>query len=224
MAIKFDKDGHMTDGSHRCAAGIRAGKAFVTDIVLGLEADAFYTYDLKCKSRTIGDVMKTNGEINTNCLASALSWYMAYKRRSISSNGRSWQFSPDAQQVCLELTHHPDFRESVVIGRKCKHMMGAGPLSFLHYIFAEKDKELAREFLAKLSTGENLPASHPILRIRKILQDDRIKHKAKLPIGEKLANIIKGWNLLRNGKRTCSGHSLMWRSGGSRPEEFPVAI
>ncbi len=221
-SIKFDIEGRMIDGQHRCTAGIKAGKSFVSDIVYGLPVESYYTINQKSKSRSSGDVLKMNGEVNTVTLASALAYNIACDRKCIVKTGKQWTISPDAQQICTELDHNPDMRESVQAARRCYSVMSPGPLSFLHYRFAKKDPVLADTFFHKLGTGEDLTNRSPILYLRKMLLEDKIQNKAKLPIGEKMACIIKAWNLIRNGKTASSQVSIKWSSRGKNTEDFPI--
>ena len=220
-SIKFDDDGYMIDGQHRCMAGVRSGKAFLSDISYGLPVNSYYTIDQKGKHRSCADVLKINGEINITGLASALSWHLAYSRGCLVRSGKSWPFTPDAQQICIELERNPNMRESIKHARGCSHMMGPAPLGFLHYIFNKKDPELTVIFFNQLRTGENLPSGSPVLFVRKMLLEDKIYNKAKLPIGEKMACIIKAWNLMRKGKTSSSQVSIKWSSRGKNTETFP---
>ncbi len=221
-SIKFDVSGHMIDGQHRCIAGIKAGKSFVSDIVYGLPENSYYTIDQKIKRRSVSDILKMNGESNTNVLAAALSWHIMYREKNISRAGKRGVISPDSQQIWTELNHHPGMRKSVLFGVRCRHLTGPGPLTFLHYLFWQIDQELADKFFTQMASGEGIYQSNPVYHIRKMLYDDRIKNKAKLPIGEKLASIIKGWNIGRNGKQ-ASRQGISWKSTGERKESFPEA-
>lgn len=222
-SIKFDEEGSMIDGQHRCLAAIKAGKSFYADIVYGLPVDSYYTIDQKMKRRSAGDVLKIEGEQNTCQLASALAWHIAYNNQGITSTGKKILISPDAQQLMTELRHHPGIRDSTLYAGRCRHLMGSGPLTFLHYIFTLKDSELADIFFGQLANGENIPRTNPVLYIRKVLLEDKIQNKAKLPIGEKVAYLIKGWNIARNGGTASSVTSIKWTSGGKHPESFPKA-
>ncbi len=223
-SIKFDDAGHMIDGQHRCFAAIRAGKSFWSDIVYGLPAESYYTIDQKSKRRGAGDVLRIDGEQNVAALASALAWNIAYRNCVITSSGKRVRISPDSQQISAELRHHPLMRDSYKCASRCRHLTGSGPLMFLHYLFSQIDAELANSFFHSLATGEDLASGHPVLYIRKALLADKVQNKAKMPIGEKMAYIIKGWNLSRRERRATSINSIQWRSGGNNPEPFPVAI
>ena len=223
-AIKFDEEGRMIDGQHRCAAGIKAGKSFMSDIVYGLPNDVYYVIDQKAKKRNFGDVLKIEGEINTAALASALGWHIAYTAHKISSRGKIWALTPDAQQVSQELRHHPAIRDSFIPASRCRHLLGTGVLTFVHYVFSQKDSDAADDFFRKLATGEELTRKNPILYIRRVLVADKVYNKAKLPAGEKIAYLIKGWNLIRKGKDAKSVASIKWTSAGKYPESFPSAI
>ncbi|RLC36943.1 hypothetical protein DRH27_04435 [Candidatus Falkowbacteria bacterium] len=221
-SIKFNVDGQMIDGQHRCCAAIKAGKSFISDIVYGLPKEAYYTIDQKSRGRSPGDVLRINGELNAQKLSIALSYNIAYDKGYISRSGRGMPISPDAQQICVELDNNPMMRESVKVGSRCSAIMGSSPLSFLHYRFSQKDIALADKFFVQLATGENLSKTNPVLYIRKALLEDKIHNKAKLPMGEKIAYVIKGWNLLRHKKIANSVKSISWRSTGKSSEAFPV--
>lgn len=43
--IKFDQDGHMRDGEHRCRAVVAAKKSIMVDMVTGINPSNVYTVD-----------------------------------------------------------------------------------------------------------------------------------------------------------------------------------
>ncbi len=221
-SIKFDTEGSMIDGQHRCLACIKANKSFITDIVYGLQSEVYVTIDLKGKPRSIGDVLRMDGEIKATTLASGMAWMIALKGGFVTETGKKAFLSPDAQQVQSELSKNPEMRESVTKAQRCSHIFAASPLSALHYLFSRKDPELADEFLVQLATGEGLSSSNPILFLRSKLLNDKIYNKAKLPMGDKVASIVKSWNILRNGKIAKNASSIRWSCRGKNKEKFPA--
>jgi len=223
-SLKFDKNYNMIDGQNRCLACIKSGKSFDTDIVYGLDNSAYLTIDLKAKPRSASDVLYMEGEKNTRTLASGLAWLYAYKNKAILLGGKTYWISPDVQQLKKVLDLNPAIRESVLVAEKCKHLMGTGPLTFLHYLFSKKDNDTAAVFFEQFGTGEGLSKGNPILFLRQRLLNDKINNKAKLPIGDKIASIVNSWNLIRLGKKAKSVSSIRWTTGGLYPQKFPVAI
>jgi hypothetical protein len=92
-------------------------------------------------------------------------------------------------------------------------------LQYQHYKFAQIDRGLADEFMARLADGAELPRKHPILTLRDQLLRARSEKKYKIADPERAAWAIKAWNAYVEG-RTLD--HIKWQPDGARAEAFPV--
>jgi hypothetical protein len=90
-------------------------------------------------------------------------------------------------------------------------------MSFLHYVFARKDPDMADWFMEALETGSNLDRDEPVHLLRERLTDNRANRR-KMSEKEMFALTILAWNYTRKGKRV---KILRWRTEGLNPQPFP---
>lgn len=86
----------------------------------------------------------------------------------------------------------------------------------MHYTLKALDEKKADDFINKLVEGTYLTKEHPITILReRFILDSR--YKRKMPSKERVALIIKAWNLFRENKKISI---LRWDDGR---ETFPIA-
>lgn len=215
--IKFDDEGRMIDGAHRCLAVTLAGKGIKTFVTHGLNKVSFDTIDTGRK-RTVGDVFAKHGEENCNMLAAAVAWLYRFQLKAVQCGGR---ITPTHRQSMAILAENPSLRDSCIWGQRCKRFLPSSVTAVLHYLFAKKDQEDAEFFFEHLATGEELSRSSTktsaihVLRAR--LEDNRAS-LTKLPASIVIAITIKAWNAMRS-KRVVK--TLRLTKGGDKPEDFP---
>jgi hypothetical protein len=94
-----------------------------------------------------------------------------------------------------------------------RDLLSPSVAAFFKYVFGSIDQEKAQTFFDQLLYGAGPNPRLAVYHLRRRLEADRAR-KAKLPRIEKLALIIKTWNLHVAGVQ-CK--SLCWRF----EEEFP---
>lgn len=211
--IRFSVTGDLVDGQHRLAglAESKAGPEWFL-VVRGIESDR--TIDTNSVTRTINDHLDNRGEKNICALRGALSLLWCFE------NGASFSVSGSMAGSSEELLNllgaNPSIRESV---RKCTHVEYGVPshVSTLHYLISRSNVELADKFVADLSTTANKGVDDPVRRFQDRMTKEKIS-KGKLPKWEKLALLIKTWNMWLAGE---SCRSLVYRSSGPAKEDFP---
>jgi hypothetical protein len=86
------------------------------------------------------------------------------------------------------------------VKNKCKGILPPSTAAFCHYLFAKKDRELADRFFEQLGDGVNLTARDPILYLRNLLIDQKIK-KVRFQKPRLIAHVFVAWNLKRANRK-----------------------
>lgn len=213
-AIKVTPDGRVIDGEHRLRAIIKADVAIETLIVYGIEATHRVAMDTGA-TRTFADHLKFQGERECTNLAAAV---LALWQRH-TGNPRT---RPDVshQQLTEMLDDHPGIRHSVQATRPAHAALRVshGLCAALHYDMTAIEPEDADDFWHRLATGTEMHERHPVLVLRKRLQENAMQLGKKLDKLMVHAYIVKSWNFYRDGKDVSF---IRWTRGGANPEPFP---
>jgi len=198
--IKFGEDGDLLDGQHRLLAIIRSGISIKIDIVRNLKKTAFKTID-RGRSRSIGDIFRTEGEQHYAQLAAAINWLARWKNRNPIPKARGGA-SMSANDAMVLLEEHPNIRDSVhyVTRRQgmLKNLCAPSVVSFACYLFSEKSRKDAELFVYRLCNGNDLSMNHPILVTRHRMINMK-NARMIFPDYEYLALLILAWNNVRRG-------------------------
>ena len=213
QTIKIGKSGRLLDGQHRLSACIKSGVPFKAILVQGLDEDVFDTFDLGA-ARSLSAILGDRGEINTALLAGTLRkvWLVEMEVATAKT------IQPSVNELLDALEKHPGIRDSVKLGRKLKQIGPPSQLCALHYWFAVADRKRADEFFDRLTDGASLMPGHPILPVRDNLLRDKFNSKRTMSDAERMALVIKAWNLVSEGK---TAKQVKWINSGDRREPFP---
>jgi hypothetical protein len=208
-------NGILIDGQHRLYAVVMTGITIQSLVVEDLPENVFDTIDSCLKIRTAGDMLGVRGEKNAYRLASAV----ALTDRYMTGRGDK---SVDYNNTEIEglLAKYPGVRQSLQLSFRAKGIMPPSLLDACHYIFSQKNKILADEFVSKVIRGTGLEEGDPFYVLRERFVKNSVS-KAKLTKPYMLALCIKAWNYTRKGMKV---RSLRWRDTGEVSEPFPVAI
>jgi len=209
-AIRFDEDGYMRDGQHRCQMVRETGIAVPTFIIREVPNDAFPTFD-KGRKRGNSDVLHIVGEPGCILLAASLAWVWRWE------NGIMNTLDAPCPEDCLAvLAVHGGIREFMCgTSRQLKTIMPGCMAVAMRYITSLLDKDRAERFWESVASGENLHRGMAEYALRMRLVADKAS-KARLPRRELVALCIKAWNA-----RDTGVGSLRWRREGKKPEAFP---
>lgn len=213
QTIKIGKSGRLLDGQHRLLACTKASVPFPAIIVSGLEESVFETFDLGAR-RSIGEILKDRGEINTSALGAALRQLWLIENEVFVSRGAA----PTVAELLDTLERHPDIRHSVRYGRRVIDVTAPTLIIALQYLFSRVDQARSEEFVERLIDGAELPVGHPILMLRDQLMQAKSKKKIGLPDTERAAWIIKAWNAYLEDRPL---KRIKWQQAGPRKEPFP---
>ncbi len=216
-AIKFDRNGKLSDGQHRLWACVEAGVAFTTLVVRGVSPEAQGSMDQGVK-RTLADTLKWKGETSTHQLASMLRLVAHFYDKGIVNTQQSEVYTKD--HLLRFLDQHPDLRGAVSVPHKTTNnkLLTPSVASTLYYLFSQVDAEDANEFFQRLGTGHSLEPGNPILALRSNLEKNLAKPHSKMNARHMSALVIKAWNAWRKGSEM---KLIGWKPGGAAPEAYP---
>lgn len=213
-SFRFDTDGVMFDGQHRCAAIAAEGIPVPIILVTGLEPVAQDTTDTGIR-RTFADTLKLSGEADVSNLAAVTMAAFLWKSGQI----RSLRTGVSVRMLQKVLRDHPELRDAVHVATRIRKAvpMQNSIAGLASWLFAQIDRDDHDDFFNKLVSGADLGENDPIRRLRERLFSDA-KNKTRLPRVEVLALTIKAWNFYRDGEEV---RLLKFTSGGRSPEAMP---
>jgi hypothetical protein len=235
--IKFDVDGNLIDGHHRCQACILANKPFQSYVAYGIsDPDAFSTVDVG-KTRSHGDIFSIAGYPSSNLASGAALLIYQYKHRMFGPGGStSRRYTKGSKEMIRKLGALPvmgaavtkdelknfaeQFKDRLIAAVrfaenvKSRKMLSTGMIAGCYFLFCEKSEDDAKRFFADLCEGVGLSGSDPVYWLRERLMSNAAAPN-KLQRGAILQLVFKAWNKRRAGDKT---KSLKLLDG----EEFPV--
>lgn len=215
--IVIDSDGFLIDGNHRLKAVILSKSCIVTLLVTGVTPKAFFSIDQQGKPRGTADILRIEGHTNCAVKAAATKCLYIYKCGLTPPKANSNQ-TPTVKQVAKLHNLNADAMElSAKCGIKAKKIIAAGLGTFLHFIFAEKNRSKADIFFTRLASGANICPGSPIQFLRDRLIFDKSSTKKLYPT-EKLALAIIAWNHWKTEKPMVN---LRWRKDRDGNRTFP---
>lgn len=209
--IIFDQNGVLINGQHRLTALIKAKKTLTFKIEFGYLPSTFSTIDTG-RSRSGGDVLTIAGIKFPRETSTTANFIFNFTRNIISESSRKNRQERNTSLSNTQLINfvqsNNQIVESVDFILKTKKKMGRNfkslvPLYFLtgfHFIFDQKNSELANEFIYKFITGENLSMNSPIYVLRERLELSKISKHDFLNHQEKVKLFVLAWNKYRKNE------------------------
>jgi len=211
--IVFDWNGNLLDGQHRLRMIVETGVPQLMYVATGEDPATFPAYD-RGRGRTAGDALAMLGHKHYNALAAAAARLKRHYRGDAWSTTAAEKYV-NVQDVIDIVQEFPSLVENM---HRTNCVLVAHSLAaFLHFLFSEKDQELADWFfdvLAGRAAAKNTDGAF-VIRERLIKQKAA---KGKLEEKEVAALIVKAWNAQREGRRVTT---IRWRSSGPCAEPFP---
>lgn len=196
--IGFDVTGKLVDGQHRLAAIALSGIPVNLIVVRGLPEESFQTKDTGAR-RTARDTLSVLGEKNTTSLASAVRFVHGY----LTGQYSAW-LKLDNQTSVEVLNNNPGIRDSVsfVVALNVRVVLRESIAAGCHYLFSQKDKELADWFFTRLKDGLGIGESDPVYLLRQRLISDR-SASVNARSSQVAPYVIKAWNFTRKKQRVA---------------------
>jgi hypothetical protein len=216
QTIKLTTSGQLLDGQHRLEAVKKARRAFPAIVVEGVPEICLGSLDVGHK-RSLGEILRDRGEVNTASLASALRWLWMLKHEVILAANTS----PTNGEMLELLEENPGIRNGQKYAASLRDFMGSGITAALHFVFSEKSADQADAFFERLVDGVELTSTNPIYHLRERLIKIRASHRVRAAEAERVALAIKAWNAFRERRPL---QQLSWRTRGAAREELPTAV
>ena len=212
--VVVSKSGKILDGQHRLWACMLADEPFETILIRGVDDEAFTTLGDQL-ARTGSDLFAYYGVKNSRQVAPAMMLlYYHLQPTGLGSFNKNSTFSPSQDELyalfCDGHQRMEDIAGECVVFRD---LLSPSVAAFFQYVFGGIDPEKATTFFEQLLYGTGPNPTLPVYHLRRRLEADRAR-KAKLPRIEKMALMVKAWNLHLAGA-PCK--SLRW----GFDEEFP---
>lgn len=194
--ICFAASGRLLNGQHRLSAVVKSGVAIEVVVVRGLSEEAFTTYDQGLKKATLSEVGdKRIGSFGDRTLLTAVA-SLIWKNERRPPNWKAAK--PSAAEVKDIVDQNPDLLDLRTHGRRMTPYMIPSAAIYCAYVVTREHKRLAEVWLERLETGAELPAGHPITKLRRKLADLR---KAGSSRQEQMEAYFTAWDAFRREPR-----------------------
>lgn len=215
--IKISKDGQVLDGQHRLWACIEANKPILTLIIRDIERDAFTTIDTIKKPRSGADTIALLGSSrHRNTISTALVWLIRWQRNCLEMY-RSPEHRIENSDIEAAFENNKTILAAIEHTMKLRQVGNPALLGFIYFVAANRNKELADQFIEALWDPTATPVSHPFYQFRAHLMT---RSRKKDPV-ETIALGFKALNAAAAGKK-LSG--LKWNNQGNKAEPFPKLL
>lgn len=220
--IHFDWNGILINGQHRLRAIILSDKTVTFRISIGYDPATSNKMD-QGKTRSLVDVAEMAGYSSARLLSNTANFVYKYKNNSLNNSN-----TPTSGHITLRnhnlagyIEETPKLFESVdfQINLPKKNQVAIldnGIVAGLHYLFAEKDPDMAQHFLTKLMIGDGLSSDSPILAVRNRLFNAKMDKGRSITHADKIKLTIAGWNKYRK--------NITVKGGIRIKDDFPVII
>lgn len=214
--LKFTDRGRLGDGQNRLMACRRAGVAFTSLAVFGVEDELFYSMD-QGKNRDPADILHLAGIPNARDIAKAVRWAELVETNSVR---RRHSFTPPEILKLFQTKHEgvEDFiDEARKIGRRTRQPVGM--VAGLLYVFTKHNPQMAADFSDAWFAGTFDPPFRPIGTLQAEMLTLSNKASGRIHEVVRAAMIIRAWNACQQG---LSGRSdkIKWAIG----DLFPLVV
>lgn len=213
--IKIAKGGDILDGQHRLWAVIESKTPVDTIIIHDIERDAFATIDTIRSLRNASDVLALNGATrHRNTSAAAIKWLILW-HRGVLPEYRAPQNRIENSDVETFYQENRGIERAVERAMTVRRIGNPGIISFLYYLTANRDLELAERMIFVLNDPSGVSVSDPFFVYRSYFTNGHHQHK------DSLMSIALGIKALNASKLGLKVKGLNWKSQGKNAEEFP---
>lgn len=213
--IIFTSDDNLISGQHRLLAGIKAGVAFISVVIRGVDPNNVHDIDTG-KSRSGADILEMRGIKNSSALAQMIRVIINTNRghHISAATSSSAEHDPITNGMIRKfaLENLASLQESFEI---CKNdqIFSRAHLAAVHFVYKSRNQKKADDFMLKLTRGVKLENDSPIYKLRQLM----IQHKSASKKPTRYVRhglIFKAMELYFEG-RTCQ--VLSWKPADGFP-------
>jgi hypothetical protein len=214
--IKFSDIGYLRDGQNRLEACVKAGVAFTTHVVFGLD-DAVFPWLDRTKTRSPGDALHIDGVNNGKEAAATVRWLEMFRTSSVKE--RISLLPAEALAAYKEHYDPAVLENSLKLARQVWKADGT-PRSMaaaLHYQFAHKNADLADEFFEAWATRNFSGRMRPLKKASEFLATLYTASNGRIHDVVRAAVWVIAWNLVV-AKRIGTQPDFRWRPDAVFPK------
>lgn len=227
--IRFNKQGRLIDGQHRCKAVIKANKSIQIMVIRGIDQEAQTTMDTG-RSRGISDVLALRGVKNASIVAAFAKRYNTLLHKGLErtlQEGGGASITSVSELLALFNDNEALITECAKAGSKYSKKLpvnlSRAVVGVLYFSFCcMADEPSVDYFFNRLSSGVDLSVDDPIYVLREKLQKLLKMSKTGSLRGQLTyasAITILAWNAYAAGKRI---RTLNWRADAQAGMNFPT--
>lgn len=219
-AIKFDQGGRLIDGQHRLAAVVASKQTVDMCVIRDLAADTMLVIDTG-RSRSAGDALSISelGGGYANELAALARKVIGHQNNApavIGGKKITIKGATITNREIIEFCAKNDLLEHIrfstrITKQAISSALNKGEYAFFHWLFSQKSKSDATNFLTNIATLEDVSADSPIRVLIQKLTRSSIQLDGKM----RQTAIIMAWNAWRTGAKMSTIHV-------ARMDSFPM--
>ena len=206
-AIRFDTEGNLIDGQHRCTAVVESGRTVPAVVIRGLASDAILNLD-NGRRRSFADDLKIKGYANHTALAAIIGriWHwqhgnFGYKGIPMVRHAVYANTNPTRSQLWATLLEHPEVIEVTTHAQRIyryAHNVPISVIGFSWWLLGEADVDNREQFFHELTHGASRNNPEYPINVLKRVATRRFGPSERLEGWVWLAYIIKAWNAWYN--------------------------
>lgn len=215
--IRFDVDGEMFDGQHRLLACIEANTAFRSLVVRGLPKEVMKYTDVGAR-RSLGDVLKLQGETEINALGAAIVTGWRWDQGVVTDTS----VFPTISESLTWLEENPLIRQGTqrmkfAVSLPMRLSVGPAGAFGMRLLAGDYDQQAVEQFIDGLRRGVDMSDTDPRFAMRRWAMNmvERKASMGKPPPYYYLALLIKTWNFWIEGRQI---RQIVWKP---TLEDFP---
>lgn len=207
--IRFNTDGELIDGQHRCTAVVESGVPIVALVIRGLGADMIRFFD-GGRTRRFPDDLRINGFANHTALAAITGrvWHwqhgnFGYMGVPYVQNALYANTAPTRAQLWTTLQEHPELPEVTTHAQRIHNHVPNAPSSVIGlawWLLGQVDMDAREKFFYELVQGPSVNGpEYPITVLHRTLTR-RLNQSEEREGHIWLAYIIKAYNAWAQGR------------------------
>jgi hypothetical protein len=199
-AAKFDWNGNLIDGQHRCAAILKADTPVHMLVVYGLDPASQDVMDTGA-ARSSADMLGLNGKQHTAITAASIKLILNWQAGNIRSSASTLTLSPTHAEILAFADVDPTISWAAA---RAQHFYGMGlsvrpsVLAFCLWLTGRRDAPAANSFfesLAEMTTDGIGDPRYALLRRLHTMKDERTTQVMEAWV------VIRAWNAWRADER-----------------------
>lgn len=188
----------LIDGQHRLHAVILADTEIQSFVANDLPEGAMDSVDTN-RTRTFANMLQIDGRRYTTC-ASAVTQMLWQLDKGIQPGSKKKAARASHSDLRETYERHPKIQEMCAKSFCQPFLAPHSCIAFCFYLFWQKNKGQAEEWMKDFATGENLKAGDPVMTVRnKFIRLRSADQHARPTRSFYLAMLIKSWNYRREG-------------------------